>query len=43
MTTLQESAPAKPLRQPAFGVGALAVVAGLIAAFAVPAIAEDSG
>nr|WP_280811274.1 branched-chain amino acid ABC transporter permease [Mesorhizobium sp. L48C026A00] len=41
MTTLQESGPSKSLRQPAFGVGTLAVVAGLIAAFAVPAIADD--
>ncbi|WP_348633098.1 branched-chain amino acid ABC transporter permease [Mesorhizobium sp. M2A.F.Ca.ET.039.01.1.1] len=41
MTTLQESAPSKPLRQPAFGVVTIAIVAGLIAAFAVPALADD--
>ncbi|TIU16846.1 MAG: branched-chain amino acid ABC transporter permease, partial [Mesorhizobium sp.] len=41
MTTLQESAPSKPIRQPMFGVGTIAVVAGLIGAFAVPAIADD--
>ncbi|MER9020610.1 branched-chain amino acid ABC transporter permease [Mesorhizobium sp. M0898] len=41
MTTLQESAPSEPLRRPAFGVGTIAIVAGLIAAFAVPALADD--
>lgn len=41
MTTLQEPALSSSIRQPLVGVGATAVAVGLLAAFAVPTIADD--